>query len=363
MLFFTICAFVGLDTLGLVASYGAQGFTWLIVLAVAFVLPYALVMAEVGSTFTAGRRPVRVDEAGVRPLPRRHRRGLLLGDEPALGRRLARVHRDATPGVRACLARHRPRLGRRLRLQAPLHLVLDRRRDRRARRRASGSPPPAASRASSCSASSRSRRSSTPPRTACRASRPATCRRRSPSSSRSSPLPAVQLRRLRAPERRGRGDGQPSPRRPGLGPPQRHRSACSCTRSRSSCILLVLPAEQDHRASAASSTPSRRRSRVYGGAPTPSSRLMALGFIFTLMTSGAVWMIGSDRIQAVAAYDGASSTASSASSTRSSGTPVRVNVLSGIVASIFMIVAVAHASTAAGRGVLRRARRSRSRRR
>jgi glutamate:GABA antiporter len=52
MLFFTVCAFVGLDTLGLVASNGAQGFTWLVVLAVLFVLPYALLMAEVGSAFT-----------------------------------------------------------------------------------------------------------------------------------------------------------------------------------------------------------------------------------------------------------------------------------------------------------------------
>jgi glutamate:GABA antiporter len=52
LLFFTVCAFVGLDTLGLVASNGPQGFTWLIVLAVLFVLPYALLMAEVGSAFT-----------------------------------------------------------------------------------------------------------------------------------------------------------------------------------------------------------------------------------------------------------------------------------------------------------------------
>jgi amino acid transporter len=52
LLFFTVCAFVGLDTLGLVAANGPQGFTWLIVLAVLFVAPYALLMAEVGSAFT-----------------------------------------------------------------------------------------------------------------------------------------------------------------------------------------------------------------------------------------------------------------------------------------------------------------------
>ena len=52
LLFFTVCAFVGLDTLGLVAANGPQGFTWLVVLAVLFVAPYALLMAEVGSAFT-----------------------------------------------------------------------------------------------------------------------------------------------------------------------------------------------------------------------------------------------------------------------------------------------------------------------
>src|SRR6266550_8457293 len=52
MIGFTVCALVGLDTLGTVASNGAQGFTWLVVLAVVFVLPYALLMAEVGAAFT-----------------------------------------------------------------------------------------------------------------------------------------------------------------------------------------------------------------------------------------------------------------------------------------------------------------------
>jgi amino acid transporter len=52
MLFFTVCALVGLDTLGQVSSYGASTFSWLVILAIVFVLPYALVMAEVGAAFT-----------------------------------------------------------------------------------------------------------------------------------------------------------------------------------------------------------------------------------------------------------------------------------------------------------------------
>jgi amino acid transporter len=52
MVFFTLCALVGLDTLGVVASYGPQGFFWLVVMAVTFVVPYMLIMSEVGSSFT-----------------------------------------------------------------------------------------------------------------------------------------------------------------------------------------------------------------------------------------------------------------------------------------------------------------------
>jgi amino acid transporter len=52
MVFFTVCAFVGLDTLGTVASNGPEGFVWLLITAVLFVAPYMLLMAEVGSAFT-----------------------------------------------------------------------------------------------------------------------------------------------------------------------------------------------------------------------------------------------------------------------------------------------------------------------
>src|SRR5215468_6145001 len=52
MLLLLICAIVGLDTLGQVSSYGAQTFTWVIILGLLFLFPYALVMAELGSAFT-----------------------------------------------------------------------------------------------------------------------------------------------------------------------------------------------------------------------------------------------------------------------------------------------------------------------
>src|SRR5919198_1538181 len=52
MLFFLICTLVGVDTLGAVANQGAEGFTWLIFLAVFFFIPYALLTAELGAAFT-----------------------------------------------------------------------------------------------------------------------------------------------------------------------------------------------------------------------------------------------------------------------------------------------------------------------
>jgi glutamate:GABA antiporter len=49
--FFLICTIVGLDTLGAVSSYGAQAFVWLIFLGIFFFTPYALLTAELGSAF------------------------------------------------------------------------------------------------------------------------------------------------------------------------------------------------------------------------------------------------------------------------------------------------------------------------
>ena len=51
MLLFLVCAIVGLDTLGQVAGFGAQTFTWVVVLGILFLLPYGLVMAELGTAF------------------------------------------------------------------------------------------------------------------------------------------------------------------------------------------------------------------------------------------------------------------------------------------------------------------------
>ena len=50
--FFLICTIVGVDTLGQVAQNGAQGFLWLIFLAIFFFIPDGLLTAELGAAFT-----------------------------------------------------------------------------------------------------------------------------------------------------------------------------------------------------------------------------------------------------------------------------------------------------------------------
>jgi len=57
MFFYLICTVVTIDTIGAVASNGAQGFTWLIFLGICFFLPYALSIAELGSAFPAEGGP------------------------------------------------------------------------------------------------------------------------------------------------------------------------------------------------------------------------------------------------------------------------------------------------------------------
>jgi amino acid transporter len=51
MVFFTVCAILAIDTLSQSASYGFQTIFWLVVSAATFMIPYALLSAELGTTF------------------------------------------------------------------------------------------------------------------------------------------------------------------------------------------------------------------------------------------------------------------------------------------------------------------------
>ncbi|GCE27927.1 putative amino acid permease [Dictyobacter alpinus] len=51
MIFYTIAAILGIDTLGAVSSYGGQALFWILFSALTFLLPYGLLTAELGSSF------------------------------------------------------------------------------------------------------------------------------------------------------------------------------------------------------------------------------------------------------------------------------------------------------------------------
>jgi len=68
-------------------------------------------------------------------------------------------------------------------------------------------------------------------------------------------------------------------------------------------------------------------------------KFMVGAFIVSLVTSGAVWMIGSDRVLAVASYDGAWAPWFGVFN-RKFGTPVRVNTMSGVLSTVFLLFAL-----------------------
>lgn len=77
---------------------------------------------------------------------------------------------------------------------------------------------------------------------------------------------------------------------------------------------------------------------VYGGAADAMLGIAALVFVLVLLNQGCSWMIASDRVQAMAAVDSAFPRWFGAFHP-TLGTPVRVNLLSGVVATVFMLAA------------------------
>ncbi len=336
MLFFSICAFVGLDTLGIVAASGGQGFTWLIALAVLFVLPYALLMSEVGSAFTQEGGPYEWSKlafgrfsASIAAVYYWITNPLWVGGSLAFIATAAWVTSD-----------HLPDIG-------------------------TGSPGDYAFKLSfiwfSIIVAIASLRYGKWIPTAGAFARIAVLGFFSltvviyafdhgvhgiaasdlkPTSAVFLALvPLLLFNYVGFELQNGAAEEMVNPQRDV--PISVARSAFIGVLLYAIpifCILLVLPADAVTGlggfidAMAAVFT-------VYGGAGSWLFMLTALGFIFTLMTSGAVWMIGSDRVQAVAAYDGAAPGFFGVFNKRL-GTPVRVNILSGVVGSAFCIAAI-----------------------
>jgi amino acid transporter len=73
------------------------------------------------------------------------------------------------------------------------------------------------------------------------------------------------------------------------------------------------------------------------GAGTVLGGIFAAAFILCLLTSGVTWIMGSDRALAVSCYDGAGPRFLGVISAKF-GTPMRVNILSGIVATAVVVL-------------------------
>ncbi|MBN9613460.1 MAG: amino acid permease, partial [Actinobacteria bacterium] len=79
---------------------------------------------------------------------------------------------------------------------------------------------------------------------------------------------------------------------------------------------------------------------VYGPAGDVLVLLAAIMFVLILASQGAAWMIISDRMQALTAADGAFFGGFFGRIHKGLGTPVNVNLLSGTVATVFLIAAM-----------------------
>ncbi|MBF9069441.1 APC family permease [Streptacidiphilus sp. NEAU-YB345] len=77
----------------------------------------------------------------------------------------------------------------------------------------------------------------------------------------------------------------------------------------------------------------------YGSAGHALLTAVAVLFVFVLMTQGSAWMIVSDRMQAMAAADGGFFSRGLGAFHPRLGTPVRMNLVSGVTATVFMLAA------------------------
>ncbi|GAB7029446.1 APC family permease [Streptomyces sp. NPDC021749] len=75
---------------------------------------------------------------------------------------------------------------------------------------------------------------------------------------------------------------------------------------------------------------------IYGSWRGPLLSCVAVLFALSLLTQGSAWMIVADRMQAMAAADGGFFTRALGAFHPRLGTPVRMNLLSGVTATVFM---------------------------
>jgi amino acid transporter len=102
-------------------------------------------------------------------------------------------------------------------------------------------------------------------------------------------------------------------------------------------VLLVVPVKRITGVSGFMDAVSLTFS-IYGPLHHALVDIIAAAFIFTLLTQGSAWMMGSDRVLAAVGMDGTFPRWMGVFHPRL-GTPVRVNLMSGAVATAFVVVA------------------------
>lgn len=333
IVFLSISAVIGIDTIAQIAATGgAQAFTWALVIAVTFMLPYALIMAELGSTFHEEGGPY-ICSTRLRQARRRDRDAVLLGDQSDLDGRVARLHHsrdvehiylaDSIRGVgdisvKFCFIwlaiatavvglRHGKRIVAAgaiakvgliivfvvtVIIYAVQHGVHG---------YAVGGYTPTVAGFLAVT-----------------------------------PVLLFAVVGFEAPN--GAAEEMHNPKRD---VPRAIASsgtvAVLCYLVPIFAILAVLPADKIHGASGFLDA-VREVFTVYGPAAQPMVVVAAILFIFAVFTQASAWMIASDRVQAAAASEGAFPRYFGKFSPRL-GTPVRMNVFSGVIATIFAIAA------------------------
>lgn len=102
-------------------------------------------------------------------------------------------------------------------------------------------------------------------------------------------------------------------------------------------IVFVTPADEIADAGVMSTV--QRAYEVYGPAAGPLVVITALAFILALLSQGSAWMMATDRMQAVAASDGSFFSGYLGEFSAKLGTPVRMNLVSGLVSTVFLVAA------------------------
>jgi amino acid transporter len=103
-------------------------------------------------------------------------------------------------------------------------------------------------------------------------------------------------------------------------------------------VILILSSKQLSGVSGFVAGYQAAVSGTLGGAANFFNIIVGASFVFVLLSSGTTWLMGSDRLMAIAAIEGSGPSFLGYFSSRF-GTPIVVNVLSGAIATVFLYLA------------------------